>query len=138
MLDPRFHPHDGPDPGVPLWLIIVAALILSLGLAASSRGQIADPHQFAVQVATALPPGFGPVADTPAVAWLYAGSLDAVYVGRPCVWNDPGAPLYSQTHCGPVLLRRFEDAVRFRDLVSERFPDRETRLVRVWATRENR
>lgn len=56
MLDPRFHPHDGPDPGVPLWVIIVAGLILSLGLVASaSPWQAAPCPQPAEQLAPRAP-----------------------------------------------------------------------------------
>ena len=117
--------------------ILMAFVVVGALMSLPAESQIADPHQYGVQVETALPAGFGPTPE-PVSAWLYAGSLDAVYVGRPCVYSDPGEPFYSQTHCSLVLLRRHEDAVRFRDLVSEHYPLRETRLVRVWATRDDR
>ena len=122
-------PRFDESPETPLWIIVLAASILVLGLVASSMGQIADPHRYAVEVETALPEGYLSPRSSPVSGWLQAGVLDAVHVGRPCVHGDPGEPTYSLTHCDRVRLSTRKSGEEFLRRVSEFYRYRNVRLV---------
>lgn len=99
MLNPRHHPHDGPDPGVPLWVLVLAAAALLLGIAASTRGQEAPMEQLDMTLyavvddrgATHSCGAHGrPRRDPDAVVVLFREQADAVAVRDSWNAENPG------------------------------------------------
>lgn len=100
MLNPRYHPHDGPDPGVPLWVVFLAALILSLAIVSSATS------------AQEAPPG--EQLEMTLYAVVDDGGNTHSYGADGAVRRDPRAV--------GVLFREHADAVAVRDAWNREMP----------------